>query len=191
MIIPYKIILLIIFVINKVIIARCLSSTTIIIDVDKGIALHKIGVYADQFQESIFHIFIPYNNLCIDSPMSDVCEYIQSTSPDIIEVGTILPYVNTLSSTSYNTDSIFYMIQEDIRRIFLHHKIDKFIEKSKSIIYFIDNHFYVTRNTDKSITTPTFSINTNQSALKPRVINPATLVVEQVFNNKVGYDFFK
>ncbi|CAF0944893.1 unnamed protein product [Rotaria sordida] len=188
MITPYKTILLIIFVIDKFIIARCLSSTTIIIDVDKGIALHKIGVYAEKYQESIFHIFIPYNNLCIDSPTSDVCEYIQSASPDIVEVGTILPHVNTLS-TSYNRENISHIIQEDIRRIFLYHKVDKFIGKSKSIIYFIDNHFYVTRSTTKSITAPTFPINITQLALIPRAINPATLVVEQVFNNKVGYDF--
>ncbi|CAF1534559.1 unnamed protein product, partial [Rotaria sordida] len=136
----------------------------------------------------IFHIFIPYNNLCIDSPNSDVCEYIQSASPDIAEVGTILPYVNTLS-TSYNGENISYNIQEDIRRFFLYHKVDKFIGKSKSIIYFIDYHFYVTRSTTKSITAPTFSLNITQLALIPRAINPATLVVEQVFNNKVGYNF--
>lgn len=185
----FAIILSIIFIINNYITIASTLHTTIIINVDKGIALQQIGVYSDKLEESIFHIFVPYNNLCIDSPNTDVCEYVKSTDPDIVEIGTLIPHSNRMSTIN-NRENISYTIQKDIRRIFSFHKIDKFISKSKSIVYFIDNEFYVTRNAAEStkMISP-FSANINQTTLIRHATNPATLVLEQVFNNKVGYDF--
>ncbi|CAF3619348.1 unnamed protein product [Rotaria sp. Silwood1] len=124
----------------------------------------------------------------MDSPNSNVCQYVQSTGPDIIEIGTLIPYANTMSTQYNNEENVSNIIQKDIRRIFSYHKIDKFIRKSKSIVYVIDNNFYVTRSTF-NMTTSNFSANINQPTLAHRAINPATRAIEQIFNNKVGYEF--
>ncbi|CAF4656880.1 unnamed protein product, partial [Rotaria sp. Silwood2] len=176
------------FLINQCNLIINTSPTTIIINVDKGIALEQIGVYSEKFVESIFHIFIPFNNLCVDSPNSDVCEYVQSTDPDIVEIGTLIsPYQ---MSMVYNQANISRAIQHDIGQIFSYHKIHKIIAKAKSIVYFIDDTFYVPRSNSQSIMNNfTISTNVNERTLIHRGTNPATLALEQVFNNKVGYDF--
>ena len=96
--IHFKTTLFFIFLIHQFNVIISTSSTTIIINVDQGIALEQIGVYSEKFVESIFHVFIPFNNLCVDSPNSDVCEYVQSTDPDIVEIGTLIsPYQMSIS----------------------------------------------------------------------------------------------
>ncbi|CAF3851406.1 unnamed protein product [Rotaria magnacalcarata] len=137
----------IVLLIIKLNVVPTLPSPTVMIDADRGFVLDPIGIYSEKLDESIFHIVIPYNNLCVDSPNSDVCEYIESTDPNIVEIGTLMPYASHVSTT-YNKQNISNAIQQDIRRIFLYHQVDKFIAKSKSIIYFVDNHFYVTTHTN-------------------------------------------
>ncbi|CAF2124988.1 unnamed protein product [Rotaria magnacalcarata] len=139
--------------------------------------------------EKILHLFIPYNNLCSESPNSDVCEYFQSTDPDVVEIGALIPY-GTQTPAAYNKEQISNIIQQDFRRIILQHKVDRFIGKTKFIVYFIDDNFYITRNTTaqpKMQILPEFT-NINSQTLIHRVTNPATLALEQLFNNKVGYD---
>ena len=164
------------------------SSTTIIINVDRGIALDQIYVYSEKFVESIFHIFIPFKNLCVDSPNSDVCEYVQSTDLDIVEIGTLISPYHTL--ISYNRANISHTVQQDIRRMFLFHKINKIIANAKSIVYFIDDIFYATRSNNRS-TMNDFTISTgvNEGTFIHRATNPATLALKQVLNKKIGYDF--
>ena len=70
--IHFKTTFIILFLINQFDVMINTPSTTVIINVDNGIALEQIGVYSEQFVESIFHIFIPFNNLCVDSSNSDV-----------------------------------------------------------------------------------------------------------------------
>ena len=149
-----------------------MSPTTIIIDLDKSIILEHIGDYSEQLEESIFHIFIPYNNLCIDPSNSNVCGYIQPTNPNMVEVDTIISDTDQMFTVN-DKRNVSIIIQEDTQRVLLYHRVDRFIEKTKSV---------------KTIT-PTFSINTNQRTLVYRSTNPAALVLEEVFNNKVGYDF--
>ncbi|CAF3366945.1 unnamed protein product [Rotaria sp. Silwood2] len=186
--IHFKTTFFIIFLISRFGLIVSTSSTTIIINIEKGIALEQIGVYSEKFVESIFHIFIPFNNLCIDSPNSDGCEYVQSTDPDIVEIGTLIsPYH---MSMAYNQAYISRAIQQDIGRIFSYHKINKIIAKAKSIVYFVDDTFYVTRSNSQSIMSNfTISTGVNERTLIHRAPNTATLALEQVFNNKVGYDF--
>ncbi|CAF3785162.1 unnamed protein product [Rotaria sp. Silwood1] len=181
--------LCIISLINEFVLSTSISQSstpsTIIIDVDKGIVLHQIGIFSEKFEEKIFHMFIPYNNLCLESPNSDVCEYIQSTYPDIVEIGTLMPY-DTQTSTTYDKEHMSNIIQ-DLRRIILQHKVDRFIEKTKSIVCFIDDKFYVPHADIAQ--SKMKSANTNSQTLVHRATNPATLVLEQFFNNKVGYNF--
>lgn len=165
------------------------ESTSIVINVDKGFVLDTIGVYSGHLEESIFHVFVPMNNLCVDSPNADICEYVESGDPDIVEIGTIIPYTYPFQ-TNHNRKNISKIIQQDIRRIFLYHKVDQFMNKSKSIVYFIDDMFYITHHSNlSSIKTPVPVVNRDTQILAPLGTNTATLVLEHVFNNKVGYSF--
>ena len=186
--IHFKTTLFFIFLIHQFDVIISTLSTTMIIKVDQGIALEQIDAYSDKFVESIFHIFIPFNNLCVDSPNSDLCEYVQSTEPYIIEIGTLIPLYQM--SMAYNRVNISRTVQQDIRRIFSFHKINKIIAKTKSIVYFVDDTFYATRSNNRS-TMNDFTISTgvNEETFIHRATNPATLTLEQVFNKKVGYDF--
>lgn len=94
------------FFINKFMVIVSSPPTTLIIDADKGIVLENIGVYSEKYDERVFHVFIPYNNLCVDSPTSNVCKYIQSTQPNILEIGTTIPYYDTISTLLYLTNKI-------------------------------------------------------------------------------------
>ena len=93
-------------------------------------------------------------------------------------------------SISYTRTNISHTVQQDIRRIFSYNKINKIIAKTKSIVYFVDDTFYVTRSNSRSIMNDfTISTGVNEQTYIHRATNPATLALEQVFNNKVGYDF--
>lgn len=187
--IPFPSLSFITFVINIFIVVTSISPSTVIIDLDKGFVLQHVGTYAEKLEESIFHMFIPYNDLCEDSSNSNVCSFIQSTKPNMVEIGTIMSHSGQMP-VLYNRQNISNLIQEDMQRTFLHHQVNRFLEKTKSIVFFMDNRFYVSKTINKSTTAPSiFSVGINQRTLAYRAMNPATLVLEQFFNNKVGYDF--
>jgi hypothetical protein len=121
-----------------------ISSSNVIIDVDvgKGIALQHIGIYSDKLEQSIFHMFIPYHDLCVDSPNSEVCAYAQTTNPDVINVGTIVPFSEHMPTIN-RRENLSGIALEDIRRIHSRHPVNQFMDKTKSIIYFIDDQFYI------------------------------------------------
>ncbi|CAF1660915.1 unnamed protein product [Adineta ricciae] len=75
-----------------------LQQPNVIIETQNGIALDNIGVYCGQREKSVVHILIPFNDLCLTSPTLDVCEYIQSNGPSILEIGTVLPHSKPVSS---------------------------------------------------------------------------------------------
>ena len=168
-----------------------LSSSNVIIDVDvdKGIALQHIGIYSDKLEESIFHIFIPYHNLCVESPNLEVCAYAQSTNPGVINVGTIVPFSESVP-TMNQRDNLSSIALEDIRRIHSQHPVSQFMDRTKSIIYFIDDQFYI----PGSIAEPAMmdfssSPSMHQKLRIHRSNNQAKLALEQIVTNKVGYDF--
>jgi hypothetical protein len=187
MFLPYFACFIYLICINKSIVVTISSSERITIDVDKGIALHQIGLYSHELEESILHIFIPFNNDCIDSPTSNICEYTQSANSDIVEIGTILPHKH-ITPAKYNRENISNIINLDIRRIFSYHEVEKFISKTKSFLYFVNNHFYVAENVDE-ITSSNLAVDVSKQTLVRRTIIPTTLVLKQILNDKIGYDF--
>ena len=175
----------------QLIASASLSSSNVIIDVDvdKGIALQHIGIYSDKLDESIFHIFVPYDNLCVDSLSLEVCTYTQAMNPDIINVGTIVPFSESMP-TMNRKENLSSIVLEDVRRIHSQHPVNRFMAKTKSIIYFIDDQFYIPDSIVKPATVD-FSSSTSlyQRSRIHRPNNQAKLVLEQVVSNKVGYDF--
>ncbi len=173
--------------ISKLIIVNSSSSTKIIIDADRGIALQQIGLYSHQMEESIFHIFIPISNHCIDSPNSIVCEYIESTNSDLVPMGTIMSFENIISA-KYDRANITNIINMDIQRVLWYHQVEKFIMKTKSIVYYLENNFYVTKSVNKVMFyNPTAYI--SKRTLIHRALSPVTLVLKQLFYDRIGYEF--
>jgi hypothetical protein len=110
--------------------------------------LHINGLYSHQLEESILHIFIPFKNDCINSPNSNICEYTKSSNTDIVEIGTIRPFEHVLPA-KYNRETISNLINVGIGQIFSYHEGKKFISKTKSILYFINDNFYITENVNQ------------------------------------------
>ena len=83
----------------------------VIIETQKRKALHNIGVYYEKLEKSIVHILIPFNDLCLTSPTLDVCEYVHSNGPGILEIGTVLPYSKPGSSI-YDKSNISLIVPD-------------------------------------------------------------------------------
>ena len=137
----------VLFLINNLIMITSSSSTKIIINKERAIALHQIGLYSQQVEESMLHIFISLDDHCVHFPSSNVCKYTES-NPDIIEIGTMLPPHHAIPPL-YNKANISSIISVGIRQIFYNHQVEKFIRKAKSIVYFVDNNFYIPENINK------------------------------------------
>lgn len=184
-------ILLIVLISLRLILSASPSSSNVIIDVneDKGIALQHIGIYSDKLDESIFHVFIPYHNLCVDSPNAEVCTYAPSTHTDVINVGTIVSLSESMP-TIHRRENLSSVTLKDLRRIHSQHPVDRFMDRTKSIIYFIDEQFYIPGGTFRpAIVDSSSSTSMNRGSRIPRPNDQAKLALEQVVTNKVGYDF--
>ncbi|CAF0914795.1 unnamed protein product [Adineta steineri] len=162
-------------------------STTLIINIDKGVAFDQIGYYSEQLEEVVLHIFIPINNYCLDSPNSNVCQHIEKSNSDLVEIGTIISVENILFSR-YDKGNVSTIINLDIERILSHHQVEKFIDNTKSMIYYFDNNFYVTKNMNKD-TFHDGTIDIHHQKLLQYTANPINLVLKQLFQDKIGYDF--
>jgi hypothetical protein len=168
-----------------------LSSTAITIDIDQGVVLQQIGFYSDEVEEQIFHVFIPFNNLCIDAPHSDVCQYIRSERFDLMEVGTVVPQSSQLSSV-YDKKNISNMIERDIRRVFFNHQVDKFLAATQSLVYFANEHFYLPSIGNRSaLAADDASSSRDQQLVQHATAHPASLTLQQLSRLKVGFDFLK
>ena len=179
----------ILFLINASVVRTQSLLAAITIDIDKGVILRQIGFYSDEIEEQIFHVFIPFNNLCIDAPHSDVCAYTRSDRSYLMEVGTVVPQSSPLSSM-YDKKNVSNIIERDIRRVFLNHQVDKFLAATQSLVYFMNEHFYLAPigNSSGLVTDDAFS-SRNQQLVQYRRAHPASLILQQLFRQKVGFDF--
>ena len=106
---------------------------SITIDVDKGIVFEQLGYYSEKLQQQVFHIFITFNNLCLETPYSDVCLYTKSIDSGIKQIEMFTAYTTGMDST-YNRKSIAQIIKNDIQRVFHNHEVEKFLSVTKSTI---------------------------------------------------------
>jgi hypothetical protein len=169
-----------------------LPSNDIIININKGYALRRIGKYSPNAVERIVHTFVPLNNLCLSSPESAICSYTtQSKKTNIFELVTFLTsrqLVHTLSS--YDRDSVSRLIRKDISETLVQHHPDEIINNSNSTVHLINDHFYYRNSDDKALITlsPNNVINTymNIPYLHP---TPAEIILKQINNNKLDFDY--
>jgi len=169
-----------------------LPSNDIIINVNKGYALRRIGIYSPNVVEQIVHTFIPFNNLCLASPETAVCYYTSvSNKTNIFELVTFLASrqpVHTLSS--YDSDSVSRLIRKDISQVLVQHHRDKIIKNNKSIVHFVNDQFYYQKSDEKALMTvsPNNAINTYPYIpyLQP---TSAERILKQINNNKIDFNY--
>lgn len=129
------------------------SNNDIVIDVDKGYALRRLGVYSSHLVEEIVHTFIPLTNFFDDSPQSDICLHASSSKgTTMLPLSTIMAPSEIIQPTSsYNRHSIYRLIKKDLTRVIEeHHQHDNF-KSIKSITHFVNNKFYYRTNNDSRL----------------------------------------
>ena len=178
-----------ILIVHVLLTSTSVLTTELIVETKKGIVLELIGTYYEKSDLSIFHTVIPINDLCHRSSTLDVCEYVQSNRPEIFEIATITSHSKSLL-LPYGKKNISNILQQDIQRLFATHRIDKFVEKSKSIMHFMNDQFYLPGYTERrSSNISDISIADSYQQSFYRINNAASLVLEQIFNNNVGFNF--
>lgn len=85
--------------------------------------------------------------------------------------------------SKHEKKNITVTIQDDIWRIFSIHQVDKIIARAKSIVYFLDDHFYVSGHLGDSSTKRTTSrvdVDRRKSAIPPNNNHNIALVLEHL-----------
>jgi hypothetical protein len=174
-------------------VSNLLPSANIILDVQKGFALRRRGIYSKNFEKVIIHTFVPIVDLCTLSPTADVCIYVaQSTASNILELSNVLSHRETIQEEfQYNHQLTSSLIDEDIGRILAVHNPAVFINETKDIIHYFDAHFhFVNDDNNKSSMTSTDLVDYRHKQLTlPFIKRPATIILNQILNNRIAFDF--
>ncbi|CAF0985289.1 unnamed protein product [Didymodactylos carnosus] len=169
-----------------------IPTSNVVIDTDKAFMLRRNGTYAPKLKEEIVHSVVSINNLCDGSSSADVGLFTShTTSTNIVELATILsPRDIATALPRYDSNQASSLIQNDISRIFRIHRPDSFATKTNSAVHFIGNQFHSIINIKKSLFDSTnFLVDGNQSDI-PRVLpGPSNIILKQINNNKIGFDF--
>ena len=171
-----------------------LPEVDILVDIDKGIVLERVGIYSTKSENAILHTLISLNDFYQTSTTSDVCSHsVKSKEQNMIELATILSRErlsfpipqnnkNDISSLMDRNDNDFLSINEP----------GSFFTSGKSTFHFFDNSFYFKKNNDHSlhiVSSDNVVSNQQVQSYSPKV--PATVLVKQIMKNTIGFDFLK
>ncbi|CAF1272415.1 unnamed protein product [Rotaria magnacalcarata] len=168
------------------------SKNDIIIDINKGFSLRRIGTYSSTFVEEIVHTFIPLSNFCVISPKTDVCLYASlATKTNVVSLAKIMTsrhMIQTLSS--HSSESVSRLIDKDLSRVLSHHHPDDIIRNTKSMVHFVNNEFHYQKN-EKNLPTTTHTSNTidNYSGITHLAATPIDLILKQIISNEIGFQY--
>lgn len=169
-----------------------LSSTLppgISIDIEKGVIFEQRGYYSEKIRQQVFHIFIPFNNLCPETPNSDVCLYARSIDDSIKEIGTIMSDTTGIESIE-DRKSIRDITKKDLGRVLKSHEVEKFLRATRSMLYYIDDHFYpILPLENTAVKTSSPSSDVDDQTIAFRSPSPLSVLIEQATRKKIGYDF--
>ena len=86
---------------------RNIPDADVIVDVEKGYALERIGKDSSKLSEHLVHSFVPLNDVCVSSPGADVCAYATgSRKTNMLELVSMLAHRSTLTSLETNGESL-------------------------------------------------------------------------------------
>ncbi|CAF2901811.1 unnamed protein product [Rotaria sp. Silwood2] len=174
---------------------RELATDDIIVNINKGYALQRIGTYSTNMVEEVVHTFLSLDNFCAVQTTNAVCKYTSSSSTtNIIELATIITSDHIRdTSFSYDRDNVSQLIAKDLNRVLVQHKSDEFLRDTESNVHFINNKFYYNNNAAK-LSPATTSINAvdnnnnNNNILQFRATS-VDMIIKQINNNRISFEY--
>lgn len=168
------------------------SNENVIININKGYALRRVGIYSPDLTEEIVHTFIPLNHFCTASPETSVCLYASlRTKTSIISLATMIASHRAAQTLPfYNAERVSRLINQDIRRVLMQHNPEHILKSSKSMIHFVNNQFHYQNAQDNAITTKAMQNEIENYSDVDRLPQlPAEIIRKQISSNKIGLQY--
>lgn len=162
----------------------------IVINVEKGFVLQRIGTYSHKVNEGIFHTFVSLNDLCKSLRGTEACLYGSDLSDNSIELGTILS-VNDKhwSSSHYDKKDISAIVRREINNLLSDHRPGQFLSNISTNFHFFNGEFYIYNQNDQLIDVPLHSTVEKQEITYDNLKNTPLIVLEQLRNRRIGFNF--
>ena len=170
---------------------RELPIDDIIININKGYALRRIGTYSSNMKEQVVHTFVSLDDFCTVQTTDAVCRYTSaSTTNNILELATLIPtrYARD-TSTTYDRENVSKLIAKDLSDILVQHKPDEFLQNTKSSVHFVNNQFYYQNNADKALpSTSSMKIVDNYDEILRFRPTSAETIIKQINSNRISFE---
>lgn len=175
-----------------------LPDTRIIVNIDKGYTLRRIGIFASSLENQIIHTFISVEDMCVTSSGSDICMYASgSTKSAALELTTVLG--NRLKYTNLsnvNKEKVSSFIVDNLDQTLTRHHPDRYLNEAQSMAHF-SNTPMISLTNDDTILPLSFSSDDTDPSNSPKQsqkysrFSPTTLAafLHQINNQKLGFDF--
>lgn len=172
--------------------ALTLPASDLIIDANKGFALHRLGFYASELKEDFVHSVVPFGDLCTSSPMIEQCKVTSlPISTTIIEVITIAQSHDVVSALPrFDGKRISRLIGNDIGRLLRVHRTKKFVAAIDAVVHLANDQLYSVNNTDGAIEMRPTSLSEDEEMDIPRLIESVQKTILRKVNEKrLGFDY--
>ncbi|CAF1477903.1 unnamed protein product [Adineta steineri] len=168
------------------------SKSDVIIDVNKGFALRRLGVYSRNVVEQIVHTFLPLYTFCVATPNADVCVYdSENKTSNVLELGTIVKPRDTINTLSfYNNNVVSRLTGNDLNRILTQHQPDKTTDDIKSIIHFFNKQFFSPESNTHQLKSESQNNVVAGDSNIPRIrSSSAEKILQHITNNEISFDY--
>ena len=152
-----------------------LPDAQIIVNMDEGYSLRRIGTFSSTLGNHFIHTFISIDDLCVASSSSDVCMYAaESTKSTILELATMIGNrLKYTSSSDMSKVKLSNLISDNLDQPLAHYHPDRIFSPLP----------FSSGDVDRS-----------EKAQQSRPVSrfsPATLatILHQINNQKLGFDF--
>ena len=164
----------------------------ILINVEKGFVVQRIGTYSHKVHHAIIHTFVSLNDLCKSLPGTDVCIRASGLFENSIELGSILSTSEKhWSFSNYEKKNISELITQEIYSVLSNNKPEQFLSNIPTNFHFFNGNFYVyTPNHQSTDSTVHFADERKESLINNQKNTPL-IVLEQLKNHRIGFNFLK
>ena len=163
-----------------------------VVNVEKGFVLERIGTYSHKINEAIIHTFIHLKDICRTLPGTEICLRASGSTDNSIEIGTTLSVNDKHWSFShYEKKNISKLITEEINILFSNKKPEEFLLNVPTNFHFFNGYFYVNTRRDQSIDRTVQLTDEQNEPLINDQINTPHIALEQLRNNRIGFDFLR
>jgi hypothetical protein len=164
----------------------------IMINVNKGFALKRIGIYSPNMVEQIAHTFISLDSFCGVQTTDAICQYTSSstTTTNIMELVNIMtPRYARDISFKYRKQTVTKLIDKDLNRVLMQHEPSKLLLDTKSSVHFINDKVHY-QNDDGKILSSVLSNDVNDSYTAILRFRPtaADTIIKQINSNRISFE---